>query len=47
MNMQSTIETSTPASGTFDEIPPGTFKESGTGVASVMFHAIKGSAADA
>ncbi len=33
--------------GTFDDIPAGTFKESGTGVASVMFHAIKGSAADA
>jgi len=27
--------------GTFDEIPAGAFKESGTGVASVLFHAIK------
>lgn len=27
--------------GTFDPIPAGTFKESGTGVASVLFHAIK------
>lgn len=27
--------------GTFDPIPAGTFKESGTGVASVLFHAVK------